>query len=391
MDVLYWIRGYSRKFKPFVANRLGEIQQSSNPEQWRYVPTDLNVADLLTRGMQVPRLASEMTWWNGPDFLKTTADNWPEMKLEVKEPSGNEVKKQYRQETLQSTFVSQAPVPSEAKLKNIPDAVKFNRLNPNRYSSWVRLKIIYGTVLRIIDNCRVPKVLRKSGTLEPEELANAELYLIKLAQRETFNQEITALRKEKKLPNTFKLLPLKPVLDSEDILRCDGRLQFAEHLPWETRYPTTLPRSHQITRLIIKDAHERNNHGGTNQTLCHMSDCFWIVSAREAISKWEKECMKCRRRKASPTKQVMAPLPELRTRKSLRAFSQTSVDFAGPFITKQGRGKSREKRYLCLFTCLSTRAVHLELAYSLSTYSFLNAFFRMAFRRGLPQITKPTS
>ena len=81
----------------------------------------------------------------------------------------------------------------------------------------------------------------------------------------------------------------------------------------------------------------------------------------------------------------MAPLPELRTQKSLRAFSQTSIDFVGPFYTKQGRGKPPHKRYLCLFTCLGTRAVYLEVAYDLDTDSFLNAFFRMVSQRGLPK------
>ena len=68
----------------------------------------------------------------------------------------------------------------------------------------------------------------------------------------------------------------------------------------------------------------------------------------------------------------------------MRAFTKTAVDFAGPFVTVQGRGKRRQKRYLCLFTCMTTRAVHLEIAYGLDTDSFMNAFYRMTSRRGLP-------
>ena len=81
----------------------------------------------------------------------------------------------------------------------------------------------------------------------------------------------------------------------------------------------------------------------------------------------------------------MAPLPLSRLKTSLRAFSRTAVDFGGPYITVQGRGKSRQKRYLSLFTCLATRAVHLEVAFGLDTSSFLNAFYRMVNRRGLPE------
>ncbi|MCG8077551.1 MAG: hypothetical protein JAY75_15105, partial [Candidatus Thiodiazotropha taylori] len=52
VNVLWWIRGRSREFKPFVANRVGEIQTSTDPEQWRYIPTAQNPADILTRGMK---------------------------------------------------------------------------------------------------------------------------------------------------------------------------------------------------------------------------------------------------------------------------------------------------------------------------------------------------
>ena len=81
----------------------------------------------------------------------------------------------------------------------------------------------------------------------------------------------------------------------------------------------------------------------------------------------------------------MAPLPRSRLKLPLRAFARASVDYGGPFHTIQGRGKRREKCYLCLFTCLTSRAVHLEMAFALDSDSFLNAFYRMVNRRGIPQ------
>ena len=63
----------------------------------------------------------------------------------------------------------------------------------------------------------------------------------------------------------------------------------------------------------------------------------------------------------------------------------SSAVSAGPLYTVQGRGKPRQKRWLCLFTCLKTRAVHLEMAWVLDTDTFLNAFARFTSRRGVPK------
>ena len=110
------------------------------------------------------------------------------------------------------------------------------------------------------------------------------------------------------------------------------------------------------------------------------------MAARKEIIDWEKECTMCRRRKAKSTKQIMAPIPLIRLKSSLKAFVRTAVDFAGPFITIQGRGRQRQKCYLYLFTCLATRAVHLEIAYGLDTDSFLRALCRMCDRRSVPEM-----
>lgn len=81
----------------------------------------------------------------------------------------------------------------------------------------------------------------------------------------------------------------------------------------------------------------------------------------------------------------MAPLPKLRTVDPWSAFSKVGVDYAGPFATTQGRGRSPAKRYICLFTCLQSRAVHLEPVYSMDTAGFLMAFGRFCNRRGTPK------
>ena len=189
--------------------------------------------------------------------------------------------------------------------------------------------------------------------LSLEEVSDAENYIIKEMQKKEFNEEYTALVKKKELPKHSKLLGLCPKLDSEGIIRSDGRLIYAEFLPYDVRYPIILPQKNWVTKLIIKHYHELGNHiAGTNQTLASLSTRFWIIAAREAILEWEKECAMCQKRKAKVAQQIMAQLPLNRLTTSLRAFAKVAVDFGGPFMTVQGRRKPRQKRYLCLFTCL---------------------------------------
>ena len=69
LNVGYWIRGQSREYKPFVAHCVGEIHEKSNRNQWRYEPTDMNPADLGTRGMTAQELTDSTKLWNGPEFL----------------------------------------------------------------------------------------------------------------------------------------------------------------------------------------------------------------------------------------------------------------------------------------------------------------------------------
>ena len=377
MNVLWWIRKPSRGFKPFVANRVGEIQSSTSPQQWRHVRSKENPADLPTRGTSVANLTDNALWWSGPEFLQLDEEEWPESKIAVDQETLSEIRKQAKAQLEEAN--------EDLTLHATVHETSW-RLRPDRYSNWNRLIRVRAWVQRFIENCMRKFEDRCSGDITYQEIMDAETAIIKEAQQQTFGEEYRALAQQRPISRNSKLLTLKPLLDEEGLLRSDGRLTYAEYLPFDVRYPIILPRKNWVTKLIVKSFHEQSNHSaGTNHTLSLISARFWIMQGREEIREWEAECYECRKRKAKAARQIMAPLPKIRLKLPLRAFARTAIDYAGPFTTIQGRSKKRMKRYLCLFTCLTTRAVHLEMAYALDTDSFLNAFYRMTSRRGLPE------
>ena len=133
---------------------------------------------------------------------------------------------------------------------------------------------VYSWVVRFVNNCRIDREHRIIGELTVNEIIDSE-QMIKNTQKEAFLDEFVALQKA-----TSKLLKLYPKLDEDSLMRCDSRLQYAEFLPYDVRYPTILPRRNYITKLIVKHYHEVGNHAaGTNQILAALSKRFWIVAA----------------------------------------------------------------------------------------------------------------
>ena len=113
--------------------------------------------------------------------------------------------------------------------------------------------------------------------------------------------------------------------------RCGGRLGNAE-TPYETKYLIILPKSHPITNLIVKQAHERVLHDGVRETLTEIRSKYWIPRERGVTQKIVHQCVTCRRYEGLPFKAPPPPpLPECRVKES-PAFSFTGVDFAGPLI-----------------------------------------------------------
>ena len=168
-----------------------------------------------------------------------------------------------------------------------------------------------------------------------------------------------------------------------DILCVGGRIKHMPSSNEEFKHPTILPKKHHVVDLIIRHYHQQSGHSGVEYVLAEIRQRFWIIKGRVAVRRAIGCCFNCKRRVQPPGQQKMADLPADRITPGQPPFTFVGVDFFGPFQVKKGR--SLAKRYGVLYTCLVVRAIHIEVAHSLDTDSFINSLRRFISRRGAPE------
>lgn len=161
-----------------------------------------------------------------------------------------------------------------------------------------------------------------------------------------------------------------------------SRLELSAYVPYEMKFPVILPQNSTITHLIADWFHRRYQHANRETVVNEMRQRYHIPQMRALVAKAAKNCMRCRIWKATPKSPAMAPLPKVRLTPFVRPFTFVGLDYFGPILVKQGR--SNVKRWIALFTCLSIRAVHLEVVHTMSTESCVLAIRRFVTRRGAP-------
>lgn len=162
-------------------------------------------------------------------------------------------------------------------------------------------------------------------------------------------------------------------------MRVGGRLHRSA-MPDETKHPYILPKDAHTSDLLLRHIHERSGHSGRNYMLSELRKKYWVLKGNSAARKIVSKCVVCRRVRGKTGEQKMADLPQERILPDLPPFTNVGLDYFGPRKVK--RGRSMVKRYGALFTCMSSRAVHLEVAYSLDTDSCIHALRRFVCRRG---------
>lgn len=135
---------------------------------------------------------------------------------------------------------------------------------------------------------------------------------------------------------------------------------------------------------MIERVHKQNFHSGVSQTLSQVRNKFWIPKGRAVVRQVIQKCVVNRRHDGGPYKMPpMVPLPPLRVTEA-PPFSRTGLDYLGPLFIKGTEGA--KKVWICLFTCLVVRAVHLEIIQDMTTEEFLLCFRRFIAQRGLPNV-----
>ena len=173
----------NREFKPFIANRVGEIQTSTHPEQWRYIPTAQNPADCVTRGMSAANLVKNNTWWRGPEFLRQDEENWP-AKKSFEKPTGDVELKRCATAT---SDMRTSPIHDGAyfTVASGYDSLTFP-LDPIRFSSWLRLRRVLSWINRFINNCQKFRKEREYGELLSSELKNPKFSSLDMPSTQSF-------------------------------------------------------------------------------------------------------------------------------------------------------------------------------------------------------------
>ncbi|XP_068716949.1 uncharacterized protein [Montipora capricornis] len=223
-------------------------------------------------------------------------------------------------------------------------------------------------------------------------MSEAERLVIKAVQNEAFRDELSRLKNEpnpsrteepgvknKELKISSPLYRLDPFVDNNGMLRVGRRIKAAS-ISEDVKHPVLLPREGHVSWLIARCLHESANHQGRGLTLNEIrASGYWIIGFSALVFKVIHACTTCRKLRARTAEQKMADLPWDRVTPS-PPFTHCAVDYFGPFYVKEGRKEL--KRYGVLFTCLASRAIHLEVAYSLETDSYINALRRFIRRRG---------
>ncbi|GFT91726.1 integrase catalytic domain-containing protein [Trichonephila clavipes] len=296
---LWWIKEYGN-WSVFVANRVKEIRQLIQIHSWKYVPGNMNIADLLSRGCS-PRQMLNSKWWEGPSWLKQNSEYWPDGEISCDPQEVNVERKKTK----------------NANVDLANDAPPLLICNVSDYDKMIR---VFAWILRFVNNCRKDYNKCKEHELSVAEIENSEKQLIRLTQ--TYY-----------LPDV-ESLKFVTFIDNDNILRVKSKIT-ERNAESSFLYPILLPDKCEFTKLLIRSIHKKNCHAGIQIMQSLIRERFWIIKARKTIKSILNECFICARFKVKSLSSGPSPLPPDSVN-DCAIFEVVGIDLAGPLFLKTG-------------------------------------------------------
>ena len=340
-------------FNTFAGNRIGEIQRRCSPNDFYWTPGRLNISDVITRGCTPENLGILSVWQVAPEFLELEEKDWP-LKHEVS-------KNLELPERRKTGFVG---------IIHTPDSLA-NRIDLLRFSRWC---ILVNTTARVL---QLYERFRSGGENNPklchDDILTAEKFWLKEAQKDLDIQ-------------SKRLKKLHPQHNEDDIIVVGGRIERWREATWNQQFFVLLPGKHRVSLLIARYEHAMGGHLGRDSTISKIRSKYWILGIRALVENIIEKCTLCKLKLQKMQEQQMAPLPPERLLlKPSPGFTFVMTDYFGPFeVSGEVQKRIRSKCYGIIFTCLGTRAVHVDIASDYSTPGFLMTLRRFASIRGWP-------
>ncbi len=370
--VLGYIRNEEKRFSRYVSHRVGVIHRASDPSQWHYIETGSNPADVATRSHD-PISLRKTSWLSGPEFLRNPACSSPTEDID-----------QLPLEELPETV---NPSSAKALFSMKEDSNTFCDLvqRTNSLEKIIRVtQLIFRFVWYSSDAAkqRLGTSLACRNGLPTRSAAIA--ILIEEAQASEFGSLMNLLRSAQEIPPRHPLAGLAPFLSTDGLLRVGGRLKRSD-FPLDRKHPILLPKNHRISDIILLHYHQLTGHQGRHVTHGALRDAgYHILGGRQKIRSLLSQCVLCRRHRAACEQPYMSDLPRDRMETSA-PFTNIGLDVFGPWDIRERtstRRSSGQKCWAIIFTCLSSRAVHVDALPSMDTPSFINALRRFMSLRG---------
>ncbi|XP_073797048.1 uncharacterized protein [Danio rerio] len=411
--VLGAIQRDSYGYQTFFANRVGEIQKSGSVSDWWWIPGDVNIADIITRGGTPEDLAEESEWQEGPQFLRYSVEEWPkksaaEVAADAKENVNRLQRKTFsavltRSQTKRDLAEAGKGIPEvsilgdsinvvsdsgeNGKRPNLPkgtprDLIIKKLVDEEKYSNLTKLVRVIGWVWRAVKKWLGFRDQDSNERKRKEVLQNKiKQTMLTVKEEEYILKELfLAAQQGVTFPDTT-LSRLAVYRENSGLLVCGGRIQIFNE---EKIAVPILPCSAWVSMLLAREAHSAN-HEEVAGTLLRMRKKAWVIKGRRLAKKVVDSCVICRKARAKRCEQIMADLPPERTEPAA-PFEYTTLDLFGPYIVKdEVRKRVHLKVWGIVYCCMASRAIHTDIVSDQSAEGFMLAYQRFTALRGHPR------